>query len=415
MSEKRNSKSTRVQSVMIYRGGIESSDIFTVGTMFFFCLTYILLGLTDGILVSQGVLASNVLVRLKYPCMLATIAFGVMHIVLTKHVSVFYREFSMLLSVGVVFSFISAIEVIYTDSIGTSTIDDLMKLVLPALMAYCVLNTLSFEQLQKCMVVVLFSSVVGYLCELSFGDISLMDIWQSDFSSSSSPLESSIFAGMSITLCFYYCYYRSDKFLVVLSVLYAIATFKRLAIIFAVIMLFLPLLVNVNRRIHGYWIWLFELVTLILTFIYYIIIQPSQSALFERIFKQNQMDFTMGRSAFLTKLSRNDFMPFGYGSSADVIGRTLEMDLIQIAVELSPIALLIFVHVYWNICGRNLYCILIMTYEYINFLTSHSLNSGYKWGISFILIGMINYMPRNNSADMGWFAMQVKQLGRRIC
>lgn len=391
-----------------------NSDVLVLGTAFFFCLTYMLLGLTDGLLVSQGVSASNILVRLKYPCMLATIGCGLLHMVLTKSTSIFCREFVQVFGVGVVFTFISAIEIIYTSRIGASTVDNLLKLMLPVLMAYCVLNTLSFELLQRSMFVVLLSSVAGYICELSFGDVTFADIMQSDFNTSSSPLESSIFAGMSITLCFYYCYYRSNKLLTVIGFIYAIATFKRAAIVFAVVALVLPLFVNVNKKIGKRFIWILALVTLIATGIYYLMLLPANAAMFERLFNQKQSDFTMGRSAFLDTLLRRDFIPFGFGSSGDIIGRSMEMDLIEIAIELTPLALILFVLAYWNICRRNLYCVIVMVYEFSNFITSHSLNSNYKWGICFIMIGMITYMPRSNSEDIGWFAAQMKGMSRFI-
>lgn len=420
MNTGRGPRSVRVRPTRTASLGsmMEHSDITVIGTIFFFCLTYVLLGLTDGLLVSQGASSSSILVRLKYPCMLATIACGLLHMVLTRSASIFRREFVQLFGVGAVFAFISAIEVIHTNSIGSTTTDDLLKLVLPVLMAYAVLNTLSFEQIQGCMVVVLLSSIVGYICELVVGGITLADLTQSSTgaasTATSSPLESSIFAGISITLCFYYCYYRSNKLLTILSVVYAIATFKRVAMAFAIVALILPLLINVNKKVNKLWVWLLAALTLVLTGAYYLLLQPSRASLFETIFGQSQMDFTTGRSAFLTKLLRNGFTPFGFGSSTDVIGRPLEMDLIQIALELTPIALVVFVLAYWNICRENLYCIIIMIYEYSNFITSHSLNSNYKWGICFILIGMITYMPRDNSGDMGWFAAQMRQLARRV-
>ena len=405
-------KRRRVVQVMSISSIMRHSDITVLGTTFFFCLTYVLLGLTDGLLVSQGVPSSNILIRLKYPCMLATIACAALHMVLSESTFIFRKEFVQLLSVGIVFFLISSVEIILTDSIGTSTVDDLIKLILPAVMAYCVLNTLNFEQLQRCMTVVFLSSITGYVCELSFSDISVEDILQSSFSSSSSSLESSIFAGISITLCFYYCYYRSNKMLTVLAVAYAIATFKRMAIIFAIVAFVAPMIVDVNKKISRYFVYFLSMTTLVVTGVYYWLLLPSSELLFKGLFGQSQMDLSMGRSAFLAKLMRNGFVPFGYGSSADVIGRTIEMDLIQIVIELTPLALLVFVCVYWNICCRNMYCIIVMLYEFSNFITSHSLNSNYKWGICFILIGMISYMPRNNSDEIDGFKKWSRRLFR---
>lgn len=176
-----------------------------------------------------------------------------------------------------------------------------------------------------------------------------------DYGTSSSPTESSIFAGMSIILCAFYCYYRNNMVLTCLSTIYAIATFKRLAIVFAIAFFVIPIFFDPNKKVPSYVRQMMKFVFLCGTGIYYLLLLPQSSRIFEELFHQSQDQYTMGRSSFLRTLLSANYQPYGYGSSTIVIGRSLEMDYLQIAIELTPIALFIFINIYWNILGNNLY------------------------------------------------------------
>ena len=372
-------------------------DVFNGFTVILFCLTYILLGLTDGLLVARGVSADNILVRLKYYLMLLTIACSLLHILIYKKSNIFWKEAQLLLVVVIVFSLISAFEIIVTGVYASVVLDSLIKLALPIFFAYGVLNTLTYKQLQVSMAIVLCFSIVGYICELLFTGFTFADFSQMDYESSTSAAESSIFAGISITLCAFYCYYRNNKILTWLSVIYAVMTFKRLSIIFAIIFFVIPMFIDSNKRVPSYIRQIMKLFFLGGTGIYYLLLLPQSRRMFEILFHQSQDQFTMGRSAFLRELLSANYHSYGYGSSAAAIGRSIEMDYIQIAIELTPLALFIFINAYWNIVGDNLYLTLFMLFKSLNFLTSHSVNSNYSWAIAFIFIGMVLYMPRKNT------------------
>ena len=374
---------------------ISDCDVLNGLTVVFFCLTYIFLGLTDGLLVARGVDAGNILVRLKYFLMIFTAACSLLHVVVYKRSNIFWKETKQLSIVVIVFALISGFEIITVGAYTSDVLDSLIKLALPVLLAYGVLNTLTYKQLQVSMVVVLGFSIAGYVCELLFGGFSSASLSEMDYDTSTSPTESSIFAGISIILCAFYCYYRDNMILTCLSTIYAIATFKRLAIIFAIVFFVIPIFADPNKKVPSCIRQMMKLVFLCGTGIYYLLLLPQSSRMFEELFHQSQDQYTMGRSSFLRKLLSANYQPYGYGSSAIAIGRSLEMDYLQIAIELTPIALFIFINIYWNILGNNLYLTVFMLFQSINFLTSHSLNSNYAWGIAFIFIGMVIYMPQH--------------------
>lgn len=369
-------------------------DVLNGLTVVFFCLTYIFLGLTDGLLVARGVDAGNILVRLKYYLMILTVACSLLYAVVHKRFNIFWKETKQLLIIVIVFALISGFEIITVGAYTSDVLDSLIKLALPVLLAYGVLNTLTYRQLQISMVIVLGFSIAGYVCELLFGGFSSASLSEMDYATSSSPTESSIFAGISIILCAFYCYCRNNTVLTVLSTIYAIATFKRLAIIFAIAFFVIPIFVDPNKKVPSYIRQIMKMVFLCGTGIYYLLLLPQSGRIFEELFHQSQDQYTMGRSSFLRTLLSTNYQSYGYGSSAIVIGRSLEMDYLQIAIELTPIALFIFINGYWSILGNNLYLTIFMLFQSFNFLTSHSLNSNYAWGIAFIFIGMVIYMPQ---------------------
>ncbi|QOL32677.1 hypothetical protein [Bifidobacterium eulemuris] len=326
--------------------------------------------------------------------MLTTIGFSIIHMFFYRHHNYFWKETKQIILLIIGITFVSCLQILQTGQFTSLTVDNLLKILLPAIMAYGVLNTLSFKELQNCMVIIFISSVIGYLCELGFKHVSIDMIVNADYANSSSPFESSYFAGMSITLCFFYCYYRKNRLLTILSVLYVIATFKRLAIIFAILFFILPFFLNLDKKLPTWNRQVLKLFFLLVTYIYYWLLLPQTEEIFFNIFHDTQQHFTMGRNVFLDTLINSDYRAFGYGSTDIVLGFSLEMDLIQIALEMGPIILFLFINSFWNLTADNIYITFIILFEFANFLTSHSLNSNYKWGLTFIVIGMIVYMSK---------------------
>lgn len=136
-------------------------------------MTYIFLGLTDGLLVARGVDAGNILVRLKYYLMILTVACSLLHVIVYNRSNIFWKETKQLSIVVIVFALISGFEIITVGAYTSDVSDSLTKLALPVLLAYGVLNTLTYKQLQISMVVVLGFSIAGYVCELLFGGFPL--------------------------------------------------------------------------------------------------------------------------------------------------------------------------------------------------------------------------------------------------
>ena len=89
------------------------------------------------------------------------------------------------------------------------------------------------------------------------------------------------------------------------------------------------------------------------------------------------------------------YKPAGLGSTNNIVGRGIEMDLIQFLLELTIIGLIIFILCYTFAAGRNLYAILVMSFQLITCLTGSGLYNSFGWVPVFLILGSINYKCQN--------------------
>lgn len=217
-----------------------------------------------------------------------------------------------------------------------------------------------------------------------------------DFKSSYSPFESSFAAGASVAFCVFFTYYRKNRVITIFSLIFAILTFKRLAVLFAIFMFIVPYFIDVNKKVDNKYKNFIKVVFIILTVLYYQMLLPQNSNIFQSIFKESQDKFTMGRSSFLRDLLAKEYVCSGLGSTSEIIGKGLEMDLIRILLETSGLGLIIFIFGYWECAGKNIYTYLYMLFQFLNLLTSHSLGNPFNWILSLITIFCITYKKQEN-------------------
>lgn len=312
-----------------------------------------------------------------------------------------YKETMRILSVPILFFLISLIKILYTKSSSPRIINEIMFMVLPIVYAYGLVNTLRYEQIEKMMQVTLIVSFLGYLINLKLNPISFIKALTSlNFSSSESLLESSQFAGTSIGVALYYLYYRKNKFGLLLSILFVLLTFKRLAIVVVVILLFLPkfkdLTVPVNKQLYIF-VCIFVFV---IGLIYYQLMIPANKEIVTSIFGDGFDKFTMSRYwRFSLIYGQPQYINYGLGSSYDFLiykyNFSLEMDMCKLFIEVGYIAVFIFVFQYFYAVKRNMYCTILMGYMFFNMITSHCLASMFTWIIVFTIIGSIQYINPN--------------------
>ncbi len=368
-----------------------------------FLSTFALFSYTDAVYVSKGI-NSNIWISLKYITMLLGVGFGALQILFrvkynnTKRVELtFKKETFKILVVVVVFLFLSLIYQLISGNITSNMYSELIKLILPIIYAFCILNVFNFDDIYNCMIAVLIFAILGYILEIGINNFTWANIKQISYSTSYSPFESHYAAGTAIATCAFFMYYRKNPIFKYISLVFAIFTFKRLAIIFALIFLILPKFVNVNRKVSPKWSWIIKILFVVATIIYYHMLLPDFSDTFQKIFNDSAARFTMGRSIYLDRIINGNFHSYGLGSTTVFIGKSIEMDFIKILIEISIVGLIVFIWNYWDICNNHLYCMVYMLFIFINLLTSHSLTNVFSWILVYIIIGSIVYKNDNEA------------------
>ena len=355
-----------------------------------FILMYAFRSFTDAIYVSKGI-ESNFLINVKYLILGVAILFGIFQLKYKKEKTIYNKELVNIIIVISTFVIISSVMIIITENFYSSFIESIIKLSLPIVYVYLLLNIMDFEDIYKCMCGALIFSFIGYVLEIGINNFTISNFLKIDFIHSYSPFELHFSAGTAIAMCTFFMYYRKNKILKYLSLIFAIFTFKRMAVIFALVLLFLPKFIDVNKNLKEKYKNIIKVIFVIFTLVYFWLLTPQSNIFFEKIFGESQTSVTMGRSDFLQSLLNMDFVSSGYGSISNLFGKGLEMDLISIYLETTIIGLIVFINGYWNCAGNKVYTFVYMTFQFLNLLTSHSLSNSFNWILAFLIIGCISY------------------------
>lgn len=364
----------------------------------FFVLTFAIKAFTDGPYVRGEV--SSVVAYSKYFTSIIA-CFAAFAYMLKIGESKFVVEFNKLMMLVVVFSVVSLTLQAMTGKLSTTVYIELFKFAMPIVLAYCILNALDDEEVRGCMVCVLFVSLVAYFFELRSQGASFSSFFSADFDDFNSETESSGFAEIALMLVFYFAYVEKSKACLIISSIFSILAFKRLAMIVTLMVLLLCIFVPkvMQVRVPKKLITVLKVLTLFTALIWVWLLLPAQEQLFTDLFGKNPSVFTMGRSDTLRYLYLGDFHSYGYGSANETInaafGVPFEMDLAKIAIELTPIAAFLFVWLFWDLAGDSFFGVIIIGYYIINMITSDSLNSNFAFTLAYIVIGTIGYQHKS--------------------
>ena len=354
------------------------------------CLMFIFKTFTDVFYVAQD--KSSPIVFAKYLLLILGIYVSfLMFVRKPNKLVVFKRETKTILLVVGVFSLFSLIRSIIAMNFSVDSIVGVMYILLAIVYAYCILNTLNFDDIYACMKIILITGVIGYVCEIGLDNFNIANILKSSFLDSYSPFESNYTASLSIIMCSFFAYYRKERKWLIISILFTLLTFKRSYMLFAFIYLCIPIICNINKRVYKYIFYIISITFIAATFCIIWLYLPQNQDLFIKIFGVTASKFSSGRSDLLRTLISHNYVSSGYESSNTFLGRGLEMDLVKIYFELGILPLIVFIFSYFKITKNNWFCFLIMLQNMINFLTSHSLSSAFNWSLRFITIGCILY------------------------
>lgn len=341
--------------------------------------------------------SSGFLSQIKYLICMIGVATCLIYMNKRNKFFVFKYEFKNVMWIIVVFAFISLVRGISSNHFTGRTIQELLFLIIPILYAYCLLNSLEYKTIDKCMFISLILCMMGYFIELdmNFKDI-ILGIKSMNFLESYSMLESSAFAGVSIVLSMYFIYFNRNRIGAVLSIVFVILTFKRLAIIFMLFILVIRFAFKCNKNVNRNMLSIIKVIVFGLGIGYFILMIPENVSRLYELYNIDMYKLTMART-YRFKLIYNsmDFINSGLGSTyaytMPIYNVTLEMDFIKLLFEVTPVGVYIFVNNLMNIAKKNWYCMLLMLFQFFNMITSHSLVSVFSWLFFYITIGCIIY------------------------
>lgn len=309
------------------------------------------------------------------------------------------KEVLYILGTGLLFLLVSIFKASqYGVWLNVRTLVQISLFVLPALYAFILINILPMEKIFNLMKYTLIASIVVYLSEpqhtiLSFFDI---DNWL-NITFTNAFIESSLCSSIFVHLYLFFSYYdiklnRNNKMIKMCSAIsfaFSILCFKRLSVLFVILLsvykfsIFYFRKVNVDQKLPKYSYIVIAIIFTVLTYFY-------TKFMNGQIFKEVDLyKFTTGRDYILSLWRMHNFRSYGYGTSMLIIGRYLEMDLIQIYLELGLVTLFCFCFSFFKQTKNVLYSIIILVYEFLNLLTASSLPSSLTWIIIFITITCI--------------------------
>ena len=190
--------------------------------MGFFVLTFAIKAFTDGPYVRGEV--SQVVAYSKYVTAAIACLFALLGSV-EKGQHVFSREFRDLMVIVVAFTVASVYMQLLAGRFSMTVAIELVKLVMPIVLAYSMLNVLSERELYRCMVAVLVVCLAGYLVELRSQGVSVSSVFSASLDEGRSATESSSFSEIALMLTFYFAFFDRKKFPLVVSVAFTVLAF----------------------------------------------------------------------------------------------------------------------------------------------------------------------------------------------
>lgn len=368
---------------------------------FFFLATFVIKAFTDGPYIRGEV--GQTAVYSKYITALIACVFAALSCVGKKE-HTFKYEFYNLIAIVIVFSLISGVMALVSNKFSSTVLIELIKLAMPIVLAYFMLNTLDEDDLYHCMLALLVICLAGYAVDLRSKGISFSSIFSADVGEGSSATESSSFSDIALMLTFYFGFFNRRKLPLIISAGFTVLAFKRLAMIVAIIVLLISFVWPRAKRVHiskGF-ITFLKILTIVLAALWAWLLLPEQQNLFYSMFGRLPFDFTMGRSQSLRFLLESGFQSYGFGSANDVIKAIyrvpFEMDLAKMALELTPVAPVLFVWLFWNVAGTSLWGVLIVGYFMLNMITSDALTSNFAFTIAYMVMGLVNETTKTEDA-----------------
>lgn len=314
------------------------------------------------------------------------------------------RELLWTIGLGILFYLVSVDKAKITEvPLNIRVYVQIALVLLPALYCYCLVNLLSIKEIIRLMKITTFFLIVIYFFESKHTPLQFLNIenWANiSFMRSISFTESNLCAEpfLQLFLFFFYFLNINDKDInkvslrryAIITFVFTLLSFKRLGVLFAICIVLLKKIVDFRGEVSKKMDFVLAVAFTGITILYI-------KFLFGEIFSGVDVyHLTSGRNYWLTRWQSKGFVSYGFGTSMYVIGKYLEMDLVQIYYELDLLCLFLFCFVFFRIAKKNVYSLIIMIYVFCNMITASGLPYSLNW---IILLLTVSCISSNKCAD----------------
>lgn len=322
----------------------------------------------------------------------------------------YFKELLVGIALFALFIGVSLIKSYQTGKFAVGTFGEAARIVAPFIYTFIVVNILSLEDIDKLMILTLYVAWVAYLINQFIITGASQRTASISFIDSSSPFENSEVAAIAFAVACYFIYFlKRHPIYCFWSILLSIACFKRVLMLFTIVLFLYSVKLNKTKRLNRLVKWPLLLVTsaifLAVTVFYLYIMEPQNLAWTWEKLHFDVDSFSMYRSYRVQYLLQHNYVSYGLSSSTSFLNtnpgswytnHTLELDLIKILIELGKMPLIIFVLAYYSLAYESMYAYLVTTAFLGNLLMASGLNEYYAWFVMLVTFALIRH---NNVID----------------
>lgn len=372
--------------------------------LFSFCITLIGNALDYlHIKISTGLTYSIMLLPIIVSFVIILYLILTKRLVNTKFKYLFEMKWGIL--VFIVFLIISTIKSIQTDMFTWGTIGESIRLLVPFIYVFIIINFLSNAEIEFFMRFCLLVATLCFLITTDYSNLTMSNILSISFSNSYSPFENFEVSLLSWATSIYFIYnYRKNKIWCLLSVVLVFLTFKRVFIISTIILIICVFFKFTTKKINGLILVLSSLFWIMASEFYLYLLKPANYFWTMNTLHFDVVNFSMSRAYRVWYLFQNGFESYGLGSTTQYLtkafnlgltgkslGVTLELDLIKILMELGILGVTIFVISYFEITRKNLYSYFVISLLFLQLLMANGLTRYLEFSIILTTIALIHY------------------------
>ena len=133
---------------------------------------------------------------------------------------------------------LSIFQMLKNSTISFVPFEGTLKLLLPIIAAFLIVNTFNERDIYKLMCFFLYLSIGGFICAKGIAEVCTFDFGMLSLKeSANSLLESDFFSPTAMSLFIYFCYNRKSKINLLLAFIFTVMTHKRIMTLYAILLL----------------------------------------------------------------------------------------------------------------------------------------------------------------------------------